>query len=348
MSRRALTLLLASLLAVLLTAGAVQARVPYVVLGPGPTYNTLGEVDGTPVLEVEGRRTYDTTGHLDLTTVGVQPSLTLAQALRGWFDRDLAVVPREVVYPPGKSQDEVDEENAEAMTTSQDSATTAAARQLGFRTAEVVLTEVPEGTPSRGQLEAGDVVTSVDGRGIRDAADLRRLIGEHEVGDVVTVGYVRDGERGTARIRTGRSTSADGGPARPVIGVVTQEEPIDAPFDVTIHLAEVGGPSAGLMFTLGILDKLDEPSLTGGKYIAGTGEISRAGEVGPIGGITQKLIAARAKGAVAFLVPEGNCAEALGRAPADLPLVRVGSLDDALAGLEALREGTTPELCSAA
>jgi PDZ domain-containing protein len=345
-SRRTLTLVLSSLLALLLTAGAVQARVPYVALGPGPTYNTLGEVDGEPLLTVEGRRTFPTTGHLDLTTVGVQDELTLVQALLGWFDRDLAVVPREVVIPPDQSGEEVEQANAQAMATSQNSATTAAARQLGYRTAQVEVREVPEQSPARDRLEVGDLVTSLDGTRVRDAADLRGLIGRKAVGEVVRVGYRRAGEEGQVDVRT--EASSDEGPRRPVIGIVTEETPIDAPFEVTISLEEVGGPSAGLMFALGILDKLDEPSLTGGKYIAGTGEISPDGRVGRIGGITQKLIAAKAKGAVAFLVPADNCAEAVDNAPAGLPLIEVGSLGQALVGLEAVRRGTPPELCSAA
>ncbi len=346
MSRRSLTLLLASLLALGLTGGAAQARVPYVALGPGPTFNTLSEVDGAPVLEVSGRPTFPTTGHLDLTTVNVQSELTLAQALHGWFERDLAVVPREVVYPPDKTDDQVAQENAQAMTQSQDAAVTAAARQLGFRTAEVRVKEVPAGSPSTGRLQVGDVVTALDGTSVRDAADLRRLVGEHRVGDEVRVSYARAGTPGTATVALGVS----GGDIerRPVIGISTEEKPLKAPFSVKINLKDVGGPSAGLMFTLGILDKLGEASLTGGRYIAGTGEISPDGSVGPIGGIPQKLIAAKAKGAVAFLVPEDNCKEAVQRPPAGLPLIEVGSVSDALDGLQALRRGDQPRLCPAA
>lgn len=344
MSRRTLTLLLATLLAVGLTAGAVQARVPYVALGPGPTYNTLGEVGGTPVIAIEGRPTFPTDGQLDLTTVGVQSRLTLVEALRGWFASDLAVVPREVVYPPGRTDAQVQEKNAELMRESQGSAAVAAARQLGFRVAEVTVTEVTPGAPAAGQLETGDVLTSLDGTALRDAAELRSLIAAKQVGDTVRVGFVRGGRPGTVAVVTG--PSGGDGPRRPVIGVVTQEKPVDAPFEVTISLQDVGGPSAGLLFTLGILDKLGQPSLTGGKYIAGTGEISSDGTVGAIGGITQKLIAAEAKGAVAFLVPTDNCAEAVRQAPADFPLLEVSTLSDALAGLEALREGGQPALCS--
>ena len=345
MSRRTLTLLLASVLALVLTGGAATARVPYVALGPGPTYNTLGEVSGTEVLQISGRPTFPTDGHLDLTTVGVQPRLTLVQALQGWFARDLAVVPREVVYPPGKSDEEVDAENEAEMAESQSTATLAAARQLGLRVKRVEVESVSAGAPAEGRLQPDDVLLTVDGTTVRDAAELRSLIAAKGVDAPVVVGYERDGVPATVELRTG--VSGGDGERRPVIGVAPREEPVDLPFDVDITLEDVGGPSAGLMFALGILDKLDRPSLTGGKYIAGTGEISVEGEVGPIGGISQKLVAAKAKGADAFLVPAANCAEAVLRPPADLPLVRVETLGGALDALQALRRGETPELCPA-
>ena len=345
MSRRTLTLLLASVLSVVLSAGAVQARVPYVALGPGPTYDTLGEVDGEPLLQVEGRPTFPTDGRLDLTTVGVQPRLTLFEALRGWLDRDLAVVPREVVYPPGKSDEEVDRETAEQMQASQNSAVSAAARQLGFRTADVVVEGVAADAPADGRLREGDVLRTVDGRPLRDAADLRASVADGEVGELVRIGLERDGRSATVELRT--AASDDDGEPRPVIGVVTREQPVDAPFDVEITLEEVGGPSAGLMFTLGILDKLGPESLTGGKHIAGTGEISADGQVGPIGGINHKLVAAARKGADVFLVPARNCEEAVDGAPAGLTLMEVGSLAEALTGLAAVRDGGDVKTCAA-
>ncbi len=343
MSRRALTLLLAGVLAVGLTLTAAVARVPYVALGPGPTYDTLGSVDsGDPVLEIEGRRTYPTDGHLDLTTVGVQPRLTLAQALQGWFARDLAVVPREVVFPPGRTDEEVDAENAAAMEASQSDAIGAAAQELGLRPV-VSVQELSEGAAARGRLEPGDVLTAVDGEPIADAAELRERISSRKPGAAVRVTFERDGRTTTVEIVTAAATDDSG---RAVIGVLTEER---YPLDVTIHLEDVGGPSAGLMFALGILDKLGPESLTAGKHIAGTGEISPDGTVGPIGGIAQKLIAAKRKGAVAFLVPEDNCAEAAASDPPDgLTLVRVGTLDEALDGLAALRAGKRPAVCAAA
>ena len=346
MSRRALTLLLASVLALALTAAAVGTPVPYVALGPGPVFNTTGEVDGEPVIEISGQRTFPTDGQLDLTTVGVDPRLTLLEALRGWFDRDLAVVPRDVVYPPDKTDEQVDEENAQSMVRSQNSAVTAAARQLGLDTT-VVLTvgKVGKGSPSQGRLRAGDRLLTVDGAAVADADALRSAVRAAGVGQVVRIGYTRaGGAAATAQITTGASPEDA---TRPVIGIEPAEEPADLPFEVDITLEDVGGPSAGLMFALGILDKLGEGSLTGGKHIAGTGEISSDGTVGPIGGITQKLIAADAEGAVAFLVPKANCAEAVLRPPAGLVLIEVATLENALADLATLRSGGTPTLCSA-
>ena len=344
MSRRTLTLLLASLLAVVLTGGAVGAQVPYVELGPGPTYNTLGRIDGTDVITIEGRESFPTEGRLDLTTVGVQPSLTLLEALRGWFDRDVAVVPRDVVYPPGQTNEQVNAENTESMQRSQSNAATAAARQLGLRVSTVSVAEIGAESPARGRLETGDVLVSIDGTPLRDAADLRALITAGAVGDVREIGYERNGLAAITQVTT--ASAEVEGQQLPVIGIMTTEEPLDLPFDVDISLEEVGGPSAGLMFTLGILEKLGEASLTGGRYIAGTGEISASGEVSPIGGIPQKLVAAKAKGVDAFLVPAGNCAEAMLRPPSGLPLIRVATLQQALDGLKALEQDKQPLLCS--
>ncbi|MCU1691406.1 MAG: putative secreted protein [Frankiales bacterium] len=344
MSRRGLTLLLASLLAVGMTAAAAVAKVPYVALGPGPAYDTLGSVQGTPVITVRGRATYPTKGALDLTTVGVVPQLTLAEALKDWFDDSLAVVPREVIYPPDQSDAQVDAENSQAMQTSQDSATTAALRQLGIPiTTEVVVADIAAGAPATGKLQAGDVVTAVDGAAVRDGKALRAAVSAVRPGDAVSIAFTRAGKPSTVSITTGTAT---GEPApRAVIGVEPQDR-ADYPFDVTISLREVGGPSAGLMFALGLIDKLEPADLTGGRHVAGTGEITPEGVVGPIGGIPQKLLGARKKGATVFLTPAQNCEEALGALPDGLQLVRVTTLKDALQGLRVLRDGGKPAGCA--
>lgn len=339
MSRRSSTLALSGVLAVLLTAGASAATVPYVAYAPGPTFDTLGEVDGTPVIQVEGREVFPTDGRLDLTTISLRSSLTLTEAVVSWLRRDRAVVPRELVFPPGETDDEVRQRNAERLTASETAATTAALRQLGVPfTVEVQVDAVQPGLPADGRLQPGDVITSVDGEPVEGSDDLRSRIAERDPGSVLEIGYVRAGDPAEAELTTVAPPSGD---ARSIIGVQLAEV-ADYPFEVTISLKDVGGPSAGLMFALGILDKLEPGSLTGGLYIAGTGEINTEGDVGPIGGISQKIAAARDKGADAFLVPEGNCAEALGGAPDGIRLVRVSTLEQALDALEALREGGAP------
>lgn len=332
MSRRNLTLLLAALLTTVLGAGALVAPVPYVALGAGPTFNTLGSDNGTPVIDISGRQTYPVDGHLDLTTVGVQSTLTLGQALVDWARRDEAVVPRELVFPPGQSNAEVDAQNAQEMVTSQDAATSAALSGLGIALTVTVATTVA-GSPAAGRLQDGDVLSSVDGTAVTSPSQLRTLVGSRGVGAAVKVGYERGGQSGEAVLTT---TASQDSPPRPLIGIDTA---VRYPFTVKIALKDVGGPSAGLMFALGITDKLLPESLTGGRYVAGTGEITPDGTVKPIGGIEQKLIGARRKGAQVFLVPADNCAAAAANRPAGLRLVRVTTLDSALQSLRSLREG---------
>ena len=339
MSRRTLTLLLSGLLAVVLTAGASAATVPYVAYQPGPTFDTLGEVDGTPVIQVSGREVFETEGRLDLTTISLRSQLTLTEAVVSWLRRDRAVVPRELVFPPGQTDDEVRQRNAERLIASETAATTAALRQLGVPfTVQVRIDAVQPGLPAEGKLQEGDVVTSVDGEPVGGSEDLRDRVSTRDPGTSLRVGYLRDGAEQQAELVTAAPPSGD---ARSVIGVQLAEV-AEYPFEVDITLKDVGGPSAGLMFALGILDKLGPESLTGGLYIAGTGEISTEGDVGAIGGISQKIAAAEAKGADAFLVPEGNCAEAAGSAPEGIRLVRVETLQGALDALATLREGGAP------
>jgi Lon-like protease len=346
---RGLTLALGGALAVGLGLGGLVTEVPYVALEPGPIYDTLGAYDdrgrrgraGRDVIEIEGRQTYEPSGRLDLTTVSVTPKLTLGAAIWGWFSRDQAVLPRELIYPPDRSDEEVQEENQEQMAASRDTATAAALRELGLRSEVVTVSEVPQG-PSSGVLQPGDVIVEVDGEAVLDGISLRQLIGTRRPGETVRIGF----RRGSTQVREAVITTgaAPDDASRPVIGVVTNPTPV-RDLNITINLKDVGGPSAGLMFALGIVDKLEPGSVTGGRYVAGTGEISADGAVGPIGGITQKLVAARAKGAEVFLVPEGNCAQAVERVPDGLRLVKVASLDGALASLRQLDEGGDPAGC---
>ncbi|MGC9668848.1 PDZ domain-containing protein [Planosporangium sp. 12N6] len=339
MRRRGATVLLGGVLLVLLLWQAFFAiQVPYVALGPGPTVNTLGQADKHDVISVTGAPVSSSTGQLRLTTVSVTSNLTLFEAVKGWIQHDYAVVPRELIYPPDQTEQQVDQQNAQEFKDSQTSAETAALTKLGYPV-QVTVAEVRPDTPAAGVLQTGDVITAVDGSPVTTAATLTELIRAKPAGTARTVAYTRAGAAGTATITP---RAEDGNPR---IGV-TVESKQPHPFQLKIDLDKIGGPSAGLMFTLGIIDKLDPTDLTGGKVIAGTGTIDDAGKVGSIGGIPQKLVAAKRDGATVFLTPAGNCAEAMANAVPGLPLAKVATVDDALAALQAVREHRQPALCT--
>lgn len=340
MRRRGATLLAGTLLLIALIVLAWQVRVPYVELGPGPTWDTLGKTRGEDVIKVTGTSTSRNTGQLRMVTVGVTPEISLWEAIRGWISGDDAVVPREVIYPPDQTQQQVDQANQQDFKNSQTSAETAALRELGYPV-QVVVKNVVAGLPSVGHLQVGDVVTSVDGKPVTSSQSLVNQVRTTKPGTAVTIGYTRGGAPGSTSITPDK---AQDGTAR--IGIeLDQRQP--SPLKITISLNDVGGPSAGLMFSLGIIDKVKPEDLTGGKHIAGTGTIDDDGNVGAIGGIAQKLRAAKRDTATIFLVPADNCAEAVANAVPGLEMVRVGTLDQALSALQTLRSGGTPPLCKA-
>lgn len=338
MTRRTLTLAVAGFLVVLLSAVAALLPVPYVALNPGPVTNTLGSVGKTELIRIEGRTTYPDEGNLDLTTVSVlggpRHRLDLVTALRGWLDDAVAVVPEEQVYPAGETAKEIEEQSATEMRDSQENATTAALRHLGIPvTTRLLVQQLAEGSPSRGKLRAGDEIIQVDGEPVLGGAQLRELITARDPGDQVRIVVNRDGKRVQVRITT--QAAEDG---RAIVGITTRDD-ADYPFTVEISLQDVGGPSAGLMFALGIVDKLTPGSLTGGEHIAGTGTIDDAGHVGTIGGITQKMIGAKEAGATVFLSPPANCEEALRTKPDGLRLVKARTLTSAVKALDTINEG---------
>ncbi len=336
MARRTQSLVVASVLAFALLVVGLWMPVPFVTLAPGPVTDTLGAVDGTQLITVEGRRTYPTSGRLELTTVEETPKLNLVSVLQDWANGDRAVVPTELIRPPGSSQEQVQQENAQAMLDSQDQATAAALTQLGVAATgrSVAVYTIPSGSSAAGRLATGDVITQIDGVAVSTQDQLRVQVGKVRPGTAVTVAYKRGGKPATATITT---RPAPDDPSRAMIGITTTEKRI-YPFTVRIRLSDVGGPSAGLMFAMGIVDLLTPGPLTGGKIIAGTGTITAAGEVGPIGGIQQKILGAKASGASVFLVPAANCADARSVDSAGAPrLVKVDTLAGAVKAVDALR-----------
>jgi Lon-like protease len=345
MSRRAVTLLVAGLgvLACLVVVFAVP--VPYVALIPGPTYNTLGPLSGKPVIQISGHRTYAASGHLNMVTVSyiggpdASPPFTIVDALQAWLSPHEAVVPQQELFPPGQTQKQVTKQDTEEMASSQQTAQAAALCQLGITfTTNDTVTGTISGLPAAGRLQRGDVIRAVDGTRVTCHRSAASLIESRPVGSRVTLTVSRQGTRRNISLTT---ASYQG---QPVVGVHVAES-YTFPFKVSINIGNVGGPSAGLMFALGIIDKITPANLTGGRFVAGTGEIQANGTVDPIGGIQQKMAAARAAGATVFLAPAGNCRDTAGAVPAGLRVVKVSSLTGAIRVLKDLNAGKPAPAC---
>jgi Lon-like protease len=335
---RTRTAVAAGLLALAFALLGVTVPVPLVALGPGPTYDTLGEVGGTPVVAVDGLPVFPTSGHLNMTTVAVADRLTLFTMLGYWVSGARRVVPRDSVFPPGRSDEQVEQDNADQFAASEANAEVAALNQLAVPT-RVVVGELVADSPAAGALQVGDELVAVSGRSVNSPLAVAEALAATAPGQSVTITYRRAGEQRDANVVLGSSPDRQQG----LLGVRPGIEPQAG--DIRISLGDIGGPSAGVMFALAVVDKLTPGELTGGRFVAGTGTINSEGAVGPIGGIPFKMLAARDAGATAFLVPAGNCAEAVANAPDGLQLLRVGTLRDAVAGLDALRADQAPSSC---
>ncbi|MEO3756748.1 PDZ domain-containing protein [Mycobacterium sp. B14F4] len=334
MNRRILTLLVA--LVPILVFGVLVSvvTVPYVSLGPGPTFNTLGEVDGKQVVDIEGADVYPTSGHLNMTTVSQRSDITLGQALTLWLSGREQLVPRDLVYPPDKTREQVDEANTTDFRQSERSAEYAALLYLKYPMA-VTVENVNDDGPSVDKLQAGDAIDGVNGKPVATLDEFQALLKDTKPGDTVVLDYRRkDGPPGVATITLGKHPERDQG----YLGIGVLDAPW-APFSVDFNLANIGGPSAGLIFSLAVVDKLTTGDLNDGKFVAGSGTITGDGEVGSIGGITHKMLSAREAGASMFLVPADNCEEAK-TAPQDgLELVKVDTLATAVDALKTLSAG---------
>jgi Lon-like protease len=343
LSRRGLTLLIAGIGVLAALVAAAVLPVPYVALTPGPTLNTLGTAKGIPLIRISGHPVYPTDGHLNLVTVsfigGPGSSFNIFAALRSWLSPHDAVVPEAEIFPPGQTTQQVAQQDTEEMVSSQQTATAAALCQLGisFKTVDTVhVTE--KGKPAKGLLKPGDVIVAVDSTPVTCRGDAATLIRARKPGAPVELTILRHGKQMSFHLKT---ADVQG---QAVVGVQVAESFV-FPFSVKISIGNIGGPSAGMMFALGIIDKLSPEKLTGGAFIAGTGEIEANGTVDPIGGIQQKMIGARAAGATVFLTPAANCSDTAGAVPAGLRLVKVSTLGGALRDLAALKNGQSVPSC---
>jgi PDZ domain-containing protein len=333
-SPRTATLALASAVTVAALSALATLPVPYILETPGPTVDTLGEQDGKELIQVPDEPSHPITGELRLTTVGAfgsdPGSLSLVQLLKGYFDPDDALLPYDLLYPPDSTAEQRAAQSEEQMASSQMTATAAALGHLGLPVGIVV--EAPLSDPAKAVFRKDDRLVAVAGRPISGDGDVKAALAEVEPGEEVAVTVERDGVQRQLSVVT--VSQDDGGPA--LLGVTIT---FDFPIEVKFGVAEIGGPSAGSMFALGIIDKLGPADLAAGRVVAGTGTVDPAGQIGAIGGIEQKMIAAKRDGAEIFLAPAANCAEVVGHEPPGLRVVKVATLDDAVRALAAIGSG---------
>ncbi|WP_223360453.1 YlbL family protein [Leifsonia sp. ZF2019] len=335
------------LVAFALTLVLALAPAPFVIEVPGPVFNTLGtdqqvggakSEDAKQLISIPDQKTYPTSGSLDLLTVSVvgnpDSRPNWFDIVSSWFQPSRAVVPIDSVFPPGTTTEQSNAENAALMVDSQQDAVAAALNELGYDFPQaIVVKQLISGTPAATSLKEGDEITSVNGTEVKSVQALRDAIADNGTGTAARIGILRDGAASTVDITPTESSG------RAVLGIGAGMD-YTFPFDVKIQLDNVGGPSAGQMFALGIIDKLTPGELNGGKRVAGTGTIDNAGNIGAIGGIRQKMYAARDDGkAQYFLAPASNCDEVTGHIPSGLRVFAVKTLADSLAVLKAVSSG---------
>jgi Lon-like protease len=308
---------------------------PYLIERPGPTFDVLGEISGEPVIKITNQESFETEGQLDVLTVSIvgRPERTpnWIEVGLAWIDPTQKVVPVEALYPPNRTTEEVKAESSAMMEVSQQDAIAAALSHLGYESPrEVYIAEVTADSAASGKLVAADFVVSVNGEKITSIEQLRNTVNAWDEQGPVEVVVNRSGVELTQEITPTKDTE---GNYR--LGILVGYK-YDFPVDIELQLGEVGGPSGGMMFALGIIDRLTPGSLTGGLHVGGTGTIQASGEVGPIGGVVQKLHGAKSAGATVFLAPAGNCPEIVGNEPSGLRVVKIEKLSDAVSALEKL------------
>ena len=344
------------ILVVALIAAVFLLPVNAVIEAPGPTWNVLdnGSSSDQDVLKVSGTETYPTEGALRMTTVSVSGCpgypVTTADLIAAWISADKRIVDRDEVCPQDQSAEQVEETGKAQMTASQDSAVIAALVETGKAGAmHLTVTEVTEQQTST-EIQAGDVLETITPEGgqtttLTSFSQLRELMTTIPEGTRVTLGVRRGDQKASAVLTT---IAPQEGTTGSLLGLSLKIS-VDSPVEATFGLSDVGGPSAGMMFALGVVDEITPGSLTGGKDISGTGTIDMTGQVGPIGGIQQKMAGARESGSTFFLAPASNCNEVKGHEPKGMQVFAVNTLHEAVAATEAIASGNTSGLatCSA-
>jgi PDZ domain-containing protein len=339
MRRQATTLLVSALLAFVLALVATQLPVPYVRDVPGPVTDTLGSDRGKPLITI-AHPTAAPQGRIFLVTVsefgGPRRNISSLDVLLGWWNRSDAVIPRRLIYSDTQTPEQVNQQGTQQMMSSEETAKIAALRYLRYPLTPGVDVASVHAAALKGKLMTDDIIVGVDGVAVANRDALLKVTAAHKAGDQLTLNVVR----GTTTLAVPVTLNPGQGGGGPTIGVGVFDTYTE-PFAIDIKLANVVGPSAGTAFALGIIDKLSDGTLTGGRTIAVTGTIDENGIVGAIGGVVQKMAGARRAGATVFLLPKDNCAEALTAVPRGLRIVPLTTLVSAVDALKAIRAGST-------
>jgi PDZ domain-containing protein len=318
------------LLVVPLIAGLL-IRVPYYLISPGEARGVaeLIKVKG------DGANVFPPKGKILFTTVSLAGDVNVFEALSGWLDKEVEVIPEKQITG-GAPRQEVRQLNIQAMVDSKLTATKVALERLGYRVSVsgdgALVTMVNPGDPADGQLQVGDVIHSVDQEAVTLHDQVVTKVRQHKPGDTIAIGFRRGGADKTVSLT---SIAGPDGAARIGVQLQTNDLKYDFPVDVSIETGLVGGPSAGLAFTLAVIDDLTDGELTGGRNVAVTGTIDADGNVGQVGGVAQKTVTARKAGAIAFLVPPEEEKEAKTFA-GKMQIIPIKTLADALTALHRL------------
>lgn len=316
----------------IMTTGAWAVDLPFYAFSSGPVGDAVDAVD------VEGTEIFAPSGKLMMLTVSGQ-EVNLFEAVVAGFDPDVDLVPESAIRSPDESDEDFVLRNRASMDLSTETAITVALRRLGYEITPtsdgIRVVEVVAGAPAASLIQVDDVILEVDGQVVTLVEELAPLVTANAVGDTIELKIRRSGEEVSLSVEL---AAREDEPARPMIGITAENlnPRFDFPFAINIEAGQIGGPSAGMMYTLAVMDLLSPDDLTRGHVIAGTGTIDIEGNVGPIGGVRQKVVAAEAAGAEVMLVPATNYDEALTARRYGMELVPVATLDEVLTALEQL------------
>ena len=320
----------------LLTIATLLAPIPFVFFKPGVPDNVAGKI-----ISIKDAKTYPINGKLFITSILVtNPDSPVfgAETLVNWAIGPHVVLPKESVYPPIQPAKKIERDSRNEMESSKVTATAAALRYLGYDFDEVYyVSDIRDYSDAIKKLKIGDVITDIDGKKINQIEEIRTSYAKKRIGDPLLITVERKDKNGKVASVTTRVILVENldieEKERPAIGILVGTS-ARFPIDVDFNLPGVGGPSAGLIFAVGIVEKLTEEDLVRGRKIAGTGTISASGKVGGIGGIEEKMVGASRIGATIFIAPRENCPD-IKHVPNGLKVIPVSTLSEAIEALRA-------------